>query len=180
METYRLPGVGQKNLIKSGFAWYKWKTSQTKETSRFTWFPTIHLSHLPHQQYARLFLHLVSKLLTFWPVLQSKSCHRPQIAHSQVVFKSNYWHTLSSLSKPKSSTFWAQIQFLILWLKSGTKSHHWFYFKTWNIISRNAHYVHVNMRTIEILHCAHILKIKCFVPDTPSFCDHVWSHLELF
>ena len=21
---------------------------------------------------------------------------------------------------------------------------------------------------------------KCFVPDTPSFCDHIWSRLELF
>ena len=21
---------------------------------------------------------------------------------------------------------------------------------------------------------------KCFVPDTPSFCDHIWSHVELF
>ena len=20
---------------------------------------------------------------------------------------------------------------------------------------------------------------KCFVPDTPSFCDHIWSHVEL-
>ena len=21
---------------------------------------------------------------------------------------------------------------------------------------------------------------KCFVPDTPSFCDHIWSSVELF
>ena len=21
---------------------------------------------------------------------------------------------------------------------------------------------------------------KCFVPDTPSFSDHIWSHVELF
>ena len=21
---------------------------------------------------------------------------------------------------------------------------------------------------------------KCFVPDTPSFCDHIWSRVELF
>ena len=25
-----------------------------------------------------------------------------------------------------------------------------------------------------------ITQWKCFVPDTPSFCDHVWSCVKLF
>ena len=170
------------------------KDQRNKRDVTFHMIPGHSPFHLPHLQYARLFLQLVSKRLTFWPVCL-------------------WCLTEQKLSPSSDSTFTGSIQIkLLTYVVIAFETQIEYFFSTNSISDSTA----VNMRTIEIQHCAHVLKIKYsslafvlispiqkhyekwwneawndlipyngtqwkwFVPYTPSFCDHIWSHLELF